>query len=86
MSGGTRRGYCADTRQRPPDNRTLLSTAQDKLKRVFLVFVVGWLGTFYLLRVFVWDRLKADLVFNRLPEDTTTEIVATDPFQVILLQ
>ena len=65
---------------------TLLSTAQNKLKRVFLVFVVGWLGTFYLLRVFVWDRLKADLVFNRLPEDTTTEIVATDPFQVILLQ
>jgi sec-independent protein translocase protein TatC len=65
---------------------TLLSTAQDKLKRVFLVFVVGWLGTFYLLRVFVWDRLKADLVFNRLPEETTTEIVATDPFQVILLQ
>jgi sec-independent protein translocase protein TatC len=65
---------------------TLLSTAQDKLKRVFLVFVVGWLGTFYLLRVFVWDRLKQDLVFNRLPEDTTTEIVATDPFQVILLQ
>ena len=65
---------------------TLLSTAQDKLKRVFLVFVVGWLGTFYLLRVFIWDRLKSDLVFNRLPEDTTTEIVATDPFQVILLQ
>jgi len=65
---------------------TLLSTAQDKLKRVFLVFVVGWLGTFYLLRVFVWDRLKQDLVFNRLPEETTTEIVATDPFQVILLQ
>jgi sec-independent protein translocase protein TatC len=65
---------------------SLLSSAQDNLKRVFLVFVAGWLLTFYLLRVFVWDRLKADLVFNRLPEDTSTQIVATDPFQVILLQ
>jgi sec-independent protein translocase protein TatC len=65
---------------------SMLSSAQDNLKRVFLVFVVGWLGTFYLMRVFIWDRLKQDLVFRRLPEDTTTQIVATDPFQVILLQ
>ncbi len=65
---------------------SVLSNAQDNLKRVFLVFVAGWLLTFMLLRWFIWDRLKADLVFNRLPEDTPTQIVATDPFQVILLQ
>ena len=65
---------------------SVLSNAQDSLKRVFLVFVAGWLLTFMMLRWFVWDRLKADLVFNQLPEDTPTQIVATDPFQVILLQ
>ena len=65
---------------------SLLSSAQDNLQRVFLVFVAGWLLTFYLMRAFVWDRLKTDLVFRRLPEDTTTQIVATDPFQVVLLQ
>ena len=68
---------------------SLLSSAQDNLKRVFLVFVAGWLLTFWLLRVYVWDQLKNDLVFNRL-EGTdafeTTQIVATDPFQVVLLQ
>jgi len=67
---------------------SVLSSAQDKLKRVFLVFVAAWLLTFYLLRVFVWERLKDDLVFNRLSGTALdrTEIVATDPFQVILLQ
>ncbi|ERH08822.1 MAG: Sec-independent protein secretion pathway component TatC [halophilic archaeon J07HX64] len=67
---------------------SVLSSAQDKLKRVFLVFVAAWLLTFYLLRAFVWSRLKDDLVFNRLSGAALdqTEIVATDPFQVILLQ
>ena len=67
---------------------SILSSAQDKLKRVFLVFVAAWLLSFYLLRAFVWDRLKDDLVFNRLSGTALdlTEIVATDPFQVILLQ
>ena len=67
---------------------SVLSSAQDKLKRVFLVFVAAWLLSFYLLRAFVWDRLKDDLVFNRLSGTALdlTEIVATDPFQVILLQ
>ncbi len=67
---------------------SVLSSAQDKLKRVFLVFVAAWLLSFYLLRAFVWERLKNDLVFNRLSGTALdlTEIVATDPFQVILLQ
>jgi sec-independent protein translocase protein TatC len=67
---------------------SILSSAQDKLKRVFLVFVAAWLLSFYLLRAFVWDRLKDDLVFNRLSGTALdlTEIVATDPFQIILLQ
>jgi sec-independent protein translocase protein TatC len=67
---------------------SVLSSAQDKLKRVFLVFVAAWLLSFYLLRAFVWERLKNDLVFNRLSGTALdlTEIVATDPFQIILLQ
>ena len=42
---------------------SVLSSAQQNLKKVFLVFVIGWLGTFYALRAFIWDRLKEDLVF-----------------------
>jgi len=67
---------------------SMLSAAQNYLKRVFLVFVAGMLLTIWALRAFVWDRLKADLVFNRMSTETAeaTEIVVTSPFDVILLQ
>jgi sec-independent protein translocase protein TatC len=67
---------------------SMLSAAQDHLKRVFLVFVVGMLLTIWALRAFVWDRLKSDLVFNRMTGETAdaTQIVVTSPFDVILLQ
>jgi sec-independent protein translocase protein TatC len=67
---------------------SMLSAAQDYLKRVFLVFVIGMLLTIWALRAFVWDRLKTDLVFNRMSTETAeaTEIVVTSPFDVILLQ
>jgi len=67
---------------------SVLGTAQDKLKRIFLVFVVFFMLAFYSLRAFVWDRLKADLVYNRMSAEITrqTDIVVTDPFNVILLQ
>ena len=66
----------------------VLSTAQDKLKRIFLVFVVAFLGTFWALRAFVWDRLEQDLVYRHMSERVAqdTEIIATTPFEVILLQ
>lgn len=67
---------------------SVLGNAQDKLKRIFLVFVVFFMLAFYSLRAFVWDRLKADLVYNRMSAEITrqTDIVVTDPFNVILLQ
>ena len=67
---------------------SMLGDAQDKLKRVFLVFVTFFLLAFYALRAFVWDRLKTDLVFNRMAPEIAreTDIVVTDPFNVILLQ
>jgi sec-independent protein translocase protein TatC len=66
----------------------MLSAAQQNLKRAFLVFAVFWLGTFYALRLFVWDRLRADLVYNRMSDEVrqATEIVTTNPFEIILLQ
>ncbi len=65
---------------------SLISAAQSRLQRVFIVFVVAFLGTFWGMR-FVWDRLKADLLTNMglSPEDAP-EVVAVTPFDVILLQ
>ncbi|PSQ16159.1 preprotein translocase subunit TatC [Halobacteriales archaeon QS_8_69_73] len=60
---------------------TMLSTAQTHLQKVFILFVVGLIGTIYVLRAFVWQRLKADLNVN-----DAIDIVAITPFEVILLQ
>lgn len=59
----------------------LLSTAQTHLQKVFIVFVIGLIGTIYVLRAFVWGILKADL--NTNPDIV---VVAITPFEVILLQ
>ena len=65
----------------------MLATAQQHLQKVFIVFVIVFLGTFYLLQEFVWSRLKADL-FRRMGPLVRegTSVVATTPFDVILLQ
>ena len=67
---------------------SVLKAAQSNLKRAFLVFVFFWLATFYALRLFVWDMLKRDLVYNHMNEQVreATEIITTNPFEVILLQ
>jgi sec-independent protein translocase protein TatC len=59
----------------------LLRAAQKNLQKVFIVFVVGFLGSFYALRLFVWDILRRDLV-----GETGANIYAITPFDVILLQ
>jgi sec-independent protein translocase protein TatC len=65
----------------------LLSAAQTHLQKVAIVFLVAFLGTFYALWLYVWERLKTDL-FARLPArvDRQTSVVATTPFDVPLLQ
>ncbi|WP_049997917.1 twin-arginine translocase subunit TatC [Halococcus sediminicola] len=65
----------------------LLSAAQTHLQKVAIVFLVAFLGTFYALWLYVWDRLKTDL-FARLPPAVAkqTSVVATTPFDVPLLQ
>jgi sec-independent protein translocase protein TatC len=60
---------------------SLLTSARDDLRKAFLVFVVGFMGTFWALRLFIWDALKRDLNTN-----PNTEIIAVTPFDVILLQ
>ena len=61
---------------------SMLRAAQKHLQKVFIVFVVGLIGSIYFLRAFGWDRLKADLL-SQAPE---VVVVAVTPFDVILLQ
>ena len=67
--------------------RAMLRSAQKDLQKVFIVFLVGFLGTFYALRLYVWDFLKA-VTYARLNALTAqkVEIIAQTPFDVILLQ
>lgn len=58
----------------------ILSAAQSQLQRVFLVFVIGFLGAFYALQEWVLPYLKAQI----LPPES--RILATTPFDVVLLQ
>lgn len=58
----------------------LWGAAQSKLRRVFIVFVIGLLGTFYALRLFIWPALERDLLARG------ADTVAITPFDVILLQ
>ena len=80
-----------DTRETLSEGRAtvgaMLRSAQKDLQKVFIVFVVGFLGTFYALRLYVWDFLKS-ITRARLDAQTQgeVEIIAQTPFDVILLQ
>ncbi len=65
----------------------LLSGAQQHLKKVFVVFLLGFLGSFYALRIVVWDFLEATAK-ARMSEGVagSTDIITRTPFEVILLQ
>ncbi|WP_126663899.1 twin-arginine translocase subunit TatC [Haloterrigena salifodinae] len=66
---------------------TMLSTAQTHLQKVFIVFVIGFIGSFYALRVFVWDFLEATAKAQMNEEIAeATNIITRTPFEVILLQ
>ncbi|MFC6905652.1 twin-arginine translocase subunit TatC [Halalkalicoccus tibetensis] len=65
----------------------MLSTIQTHLQKVFIIFVVGFLGTFYALRAVIWDWLRA-VTESEMPAQVAEqhEIIVTTPFEVILLQ
>ena len=81
----------ADTRQALGETaatgRAMLRAAQKDLQKVFIVFLVGFLGTFYALRLYIWDFLR-DVTESRMRGDVgeSFEIIAQTPFDVILLQ
>ncbi|QZP36352.1 twin-arginine translocase subunit TatC [Halobaculum magnesiiphilum] len=80
-----------DTRRSLADGRAtagaMLRSAQKDLQKVFLVFLAGFMGTFYALRLYVWDFLKS-VTRAQLSETAgqEVEIIAQTPFDVILLQ
>ncbi|WP_265111493.1 twin-arginine translocase subunit TatC [Halosolutus halophilus] len=58
----------------------LFRTVRARLRILFVIFLVNFLGVFYLVRLGLWPRLEADLLARG------AEIVALTPFDVILLQ
>jgi sec-independent protein translocase protein TatC len=65
----------------------MLRSAQKDLQKVFIVFLVGFIGSFYALRLYVWEFLEG-ITRSRLDEVAAgeLEIIAQTPFDVILLQ
>jgi sec-independent protein translocase protein TatC len=65
----------------------MLRAAQKDLQKVFVVFLVGFLGTFYALRLYVWDFLEGVTRAQMGQQvNDATSIIAQTPFDVILLQ
>ena len=58
----------------------VLKTAQQRLKVVFVAFVVGLFAGVIAMRVWIWPVLKADLLARG------ASVIAQTPFDVILLQ
>jgi len=67
--------------------RAMLRSAQRDLQKVAVVFVIMFLGSFYLLRLAVWDALKAVTRAEMQAQVAgAVQIIAQTPFDVILLQ
>ncbi|MEF8858058.1 MAG: twin-arginine translocase subunit TatC [Halolamina sp.] len=80
-----------DTQRALADGRetaaAMLRSAQKDLQKVFIVFLIGFLGTFYALRLWIWDYLR-DVTIQRMSVSLGDQfdIIAQTPFDVILLQ
>ncbi|WP_306054486.1 twin-arginine translocase subunit TatC [Natronococcus wangiae] len=65
----------------------LLSSVQTHLQKIFIVFVLGFVGAFYALRVWIWafleETAKSEMSRNVAE---ATDIITRTPFEVILLQ
>jgi sec-independent protein translocase protein TatC len=65
----------------------MLSTAQNQLQKVFIVFLVGFVASFYALRSVGWPFLKAVTKAQMPPSlAESVTVIAVTPFDVILLQ
>src|SRR6056297_2355386 len=65
----------------------MLSTAQEHLQKVFIVFLVGFVASFYALRSVGWPFLK-EVTKSQMPPSLADQVtvIAVTPFDVILLQ
>jgi len=80
-----------DTQQSIAEGRetakAFLRSIQKDLQKVFVVFLFGFILTFWALRVYIWDWLRQVTESNMSPEVAAeADIIATTPFEVILLQ
>ena len=81
----------ADTRQALGETtdtaRAMLRAAQKDLQKVAIVFLIGFLGTFYALRLYIWEFLRG-VTESRMEAEVgeSFEVIAQTPFDVILLQ
>jgi len=65
----------------------LLRAAQKELQKVFILFLLGLLGSIWALRTFLWKALKENSKQRMPPEIASqVDIIARTPFDVILLQ
>ncbi|MFW5895870.1 MAG: Sec-independent protein translocase TatC [archaeon] len=84
MSGGVSEYIDEDTARGIETGRQTLGvalrTAQKRLQKVFIAFVVGLMGAIMAMRIYVWPQLKADLLARG------ASVIAQTPFDVILLQ
>jgi sec-independent protein translocase protein TatC len=65
----------------------MLSSVQTHLQKVFIVFVIGFIGSFYALRIWIWGFLEATAKSEMSQEVAgATDIITRTPFEVILLQ
>ncbi|ELZ47564.1 Sec-independent periplasmic protein translocase [Halorubrum californiense DSM 19288] len=80
-----------DTQQSIAEGRetakAFLRSIQKDLQKVFVVFLIGFLATFWALRTYIWDRLR-EVTESNMSAAVAEEadIIATTPFEVILLQ
>ncbi|QKG92657.1 preprotein translocase subunit TatC [Halorubrum sp. SS7] len=67
--------------------KAFLRSVQKDLQKVFVVFLIGFLATFWALRTYIWDRLR-EVTESNMSAAVAEEadIIATTPFEVILLQ
>ena len=65
----------------------MLSTLQTELQKVFILWVVAFLGMFTALRVYIWAWLR-DVTVAQMEASVVErhDIIVTTPFEVILLQ
>ncbi|WP_280586932.1 twin-arginine translocase subunit TatC [Halorubrum sp. Boch-26] len=80
-----------DTQQSLAEGResakAFLRSIQKDLQKVFVVFLLGFLATFWALRVYIWDFLYTVTKSNMSPAVAAeADVIATTPFEVILLQ